>query len=123
MAAKPMIEQKLQLVTRTQNLGQRQTWREIRSAVIAALALIVAIVVLSALSRLPILSPEALIGGPFWHLPVSVWVGIALLAAAALALDSDRYRVVAVAAFGLATMGALGYLEPLGVFHDSWRNV
>jgi hypothetical protein len=123
MAAKPMIEQELQLTTRAQSVGRRQTWREIGSAVIAALSVIVAIVVLSVVSRLPILAPDALIGGPFWHLPASAWVGIALLAAAVLVLDSDRYRVIAVAAFGLATMGALGYLEPLGVFHDSWRNV
>jgi hypothetical protein len=25
--------------------------------------------------------------------------------------------------FGVTTMGLLGYLEPFGVFHDSWRNV
>lgn len=118
-----MIEQNTQPVADLRNLAQPRVRREILSAVIAALSVAMAIFVIGIISSSPILAPKALIGGPFWQLPISAWVGIALIAAAALALDSDRHRVIAVAAFGLTTMGALGYLEPLGIFHDSWRNV
>jgi len=64
-----------------------------------------------------------ILGGVYWQLPVVVWFTVALLAAVALFGESLVLRLTAILAFGVATIGALGYLEPRGVFHDSWQNV
>ncbi len=61
-------------------------------------------------------------GGPFWALPLA-WLGVAVLAALVLTVQSRWVRALSILLFGVATMGLLGYLEPFGVFHNSWRNV
>jgi hypothetical protein len=73
--------------------------------------------------QVPLQKLGAIDGGPFWNLPVAVWLGVAALAALCLLSESSVTRTAAVVCFGLATMGVLGFIEPLGVFHDSWQNV
>ncbi len=64
-----------------------------------------------------------ILGGVYWQLPLVAWFAVAMLAMVVLFSESSALRLAAILAFGAGTMGALGYLEPLGVFHDSWQNV
>src|SRR4051812_49278397 len=88
------------------------------SAAIATGALTLLMTMQASLQRL-----GATDGGPFWNLPVTILAGVALLAVLCLWCEATVARTVAVICFGLATMGVLAFIEPLGVFHDSWQNV
>jgi hypothetical protein len=94
-------------------------WRT--GLVVAATAAIGALILLITM-QVPLQRLGATDGGPFWNLPAGVWLGVAFLAALCLMSQSPIARTVAVVCFGLATMGVLAFIEPLGVFHDSWQN-
>src|SRR5947209_2099836 len=85
-----------------------------------ALALAISTAVMSAHAHVRL---DAGWGGPFWHLPLMVWLAVAGLAILCLFIESALPRAACIFLFGFATMGVLGYLEPFGVFHDSWQNV
>src|SRR6266568_5817508 len=88
-----------------------RTWLLITAtAAIGALILLITM-------RTPLQRLGATDGGPFWNLPAGVWLGVAFLAALCLLTQSSIARTVAVVCFGLATMGVLAFIEPLGVFH------
>ncbi len=75
-----------------------------------------------AVASSPPASNSALTGGPFWEI-YPAWAGAAVLAALSLLVENRVVRLMSVLMFGVVVMGLLGYLEPYGVFHDSWRNV
>lgn len=105
-------------MTRSMRLSSR--WQ---TGIATALSIAASFVALDAVAREPVRQLGAASGGPFWHVPDLAWVAVALLAALCLVFDSPIARLAAIVSFGAATMGSLGYLEPLGVFHDSWQNV
>ncbi|MDP9312313.1 MAG: hypothetical protein M3R24_15740, partial [Chloroflexota bacterium] len=95
-------------------------------AVVSVCASFAALVVaMSALALSPSTTPTPLgqfepIGvGPFWSLSIWNWFAVGVLVSLCLIVESQAGRVAAIASFGIATIASLGYLEPLGVFHDS----
>jgi len=118
----------IQLLTRTRT-GSRSAGIDIqrklpwRNVLFLLVALASGMLTLTITSQEPLLQLGANGGGPFWHLPAAAWVGVSLIAALCIFVESHFVRLVATAMFGLVTMGALGLVEPLGVFHDSWQNV
>lgn len=91
---------------------------------LAACALAMGALLLAAISAAyaPLHSFGLVNAGPFWGIP-GAWVGVGALAALALLVENRAVRTLSALLFGAGTMGLLGYVEPFGVFHDSWRNV
>ena len=102
---------------------QEPSWPRWGSMAAVALAIVTALIVTLAVAQSPVKQASTLIGGPFWQAPVIARAGVTLLAVLALFARSRIAQVAAVVAFGLATMGTIAYVEPMGVFHDSWQNV
>jgi|GEM_PF-2307982 len=90
---------------------------------LCGLSLGLAGVVLAAAARHPLTDPGAIHGGPFWRLPFFTSLAVGGLGACVLAARTALARAVALLALGMAMIGALALVEPLGVFHDSWQNV
>ncbi len=120
---KPMTPEPMQTVLR--NIRAPHS-RAVVSVCASFAALVVA---MSALALSPSTTPTPLgqfepVGvGPFWSLSIWNWFAVGLLVSLCLIVESQAGRVAAIASFGIATIASLGYLEPLGVFHDSWQNV
>ncbi len=75
-----------------------------------------------AVASSPPASNGSLTGGPLWGI-YPAWAGATVLAALALLVENRVVRLMSVLMFGVVVMGLLGFLEPYGVFHDSWRNI
>jgi len=93
------------------------------SLILVLVAFILTLIILAAASVNALTYPGDIIGGPVWGLPIFVWIAVAALAAMSIFYRTPIVGTITIALFGVAIIGGLGYLEPLGVFHDTWQNV